>query len=122
MGGALWSGCGNDVPIRPSYKTDIAPLMEARCIRCHGAGGTLNLDPDITPSPAYSLHGAPTNGYFTQLDDVSTGKYGLLHYAVTPAASMQLYVVSIGMPPPPADKLDDRDTDMLFRWLANPLP
>ena len=58
-------------PARPTYKNDIAPLMEAHCIRCHGAGGTLNADPDIPkiacaePSDAERLMRAKTTGNFT---------------------------------------------------------
>jgi hypothetical protein len=120
MGGALWSGCGNDVPVRPSYKTDIAPLMEAHCVRCHGAGGTLNADPDMSPS--FPFKGAPTNGYFTQLADPGAGKYGALHYTGTLTPYMKMFLVDIGMPPPPSDRLDNRDIDMLLDWCANPLP
>ena len=36
-----------DTPHAPTYTLDIQPLVLSRCVRCHGAGGHLNADPDI---------------------------------------------------------------------------
>ena len=42
----LTAGCGTEpVPDTPSFAVDVAPIMHARCVRCHGGGGTLNIDP-----------------------------------------------------------------------------
>ena len=68
LGGAGCVESSGDEPINPTYSHQIKPLMEAHCIRCHGAGGTLNLDPDI-PDAEGVLQGAPIRGDFTMLND-----------------------------------------------------
>ncbi|HEV3031119.1 MAG TPA: hypothetical protein VG319_05715 [Polyangia bacterium] len=117
------AGCGNAVPDRPSYERDIKPLMEAHCIRCHGAGGTLNADPDIAANAKF--HGAPTNGDFTTLDDVN-GHFGLLHYTDMGAGTavvLKSFVDTLGpMPLPPADPLTSYEHELLFTWAHTPLP
>ncbi len=118
MGGALWSCCGNDVPIRPSYRINIAPLMEAHCTRCHGAGGTLNGDPDSPGVLGQPAGGPPTNGDFTSLAG-SNGHKGLSSYN---AALMKTYIESGPMPPPPAPPLTDWEYTMLLEWCDNQIP
>ena len=115
------AGCLNAVPDRPTYERDIKPLMEAHCIRCHGAGGTLNADPDIM---SVKVHGAPTMSDFTLLQDAN-GRLGLLHYTAMGAggvASLHAYVDGLlgPMPPPPADRLTNWESDLLFTWANNP--
>lgn len=40
------AGCPNDLPecpdpsAAPSYQTEVAPIIEAECLACHGPGGT----------------------------------------------------------------------------------
>jgi hypothetical protein len=115
------AGCGeNPAPERPTYARDIKPLLEARCIRCHGAGGALNNDPDH----GGAFPGAPTHGDFTRLDDDPKGMHGLLYYTSAGtggAAQMKSWVVTIGMPPPPSDRLTDRETTILLDWANAPL-
>ncbi len=116
-------GCGeNDVPVNPSYARDIQPLLDAHCVRCHGAGGTLNGDPDVPPGSiklpcapipdggAYTC--APTNGDFTALNGAN-GKAGLATYA----AGIKTYL-ALPMPPPPSEPLDDYETNLLVTWAA----
>jgi mono/diheme cytochrome c family protein len=117
------AGClvsSSDVPENPSYHREIKPLMEAHCIRCHGAGGTLNGDPDIPD--VSTIKGPPTNGDLTALADDAAGKHGLMYYVdgAPGAPFMGLYLPS--MPPPPAEPLTSRESAMLLKWLSNPLP
>src|SRR5258708_23647939 len=57
-----------DPPAKPSFATDVLPVMEAHCTRCHGGNGLL-LDPGGTPSnPIFK--GPPLDGYFTQYGDM----------------------------------------------------
>jgi cytochrome c553 len=115
------AGCGGTpAPDRPTYSRDIQPLMTAHCIRCHGAGGTLNKDPDIPGDNKVPYVGAPTNGYLTQLADTGPGKLGLMSYATTARPLMTAALPY--MPPPPAPPLTDREYTTLVRWLDNPLP
>jgi len=113
------AGCGETpAPDRPTYSRDIQPLMTAHCIRCHGAGGTLNKDPD---SALVNSTQQPTGGDFTALSDDAAGKHGLTYYATDPAGKMLMSVFLPQMPPTPAPALTDREFTILTRWLSNPL-
>src|SRR3954462_11813653 len=100
VGGASLSGCGeNAVPERPSYARDIAPLMGARCIRCHGAGGTLNTDPAIAP---IMMVQAPKNSDFATPGPGGTGiPPGLLNFTGGAANLFMSSIDTLPMPPPP---------------------
>jgi mono/diheme cytochrome c family protein len=120
------AGCLNAIPDRPSYERDIKPLMEAHCIRCHGAGGTLNTDPDIPPPPHAKVQGPPLNSDFTSLQG-ENGHFGLMNYTLGGSPGvvfLKTYVEgTLGpMPPPPADPLTNWERDLLFTWANNPLP
>lgn len=132
----LVSACSTEpVPDMPSFETDIKPFTVARCVRCHGGGGTLNLDPDTTDS---RFQFAPTNGFFDQYGDppgcmTPNGLVcrGLAYYsAATPVdggssagqghALWNIFFPE--MPPAPAAKLSDRERELIEKWIANPLP
>jgi hypothetical protein len=121
--GAL-AGCGEEpVPLNPSYSVDIKPLMGARCIRCHGAGGTLNVDPDSLLK-GKTVPKAPNLADFTKLEDTPGGPKGLLSFtSAVPGgdATMMLFVRTGPMPPPPAPHLTEREFEMLERWVKNPI-
>ena len=116
----LGAGCGEEpAPLFPSYATDVKPLVAARCIRCHGAGGMLNTDPDSTPVLGVQK---PNNSDFTRLDDAN-GNYGLLHYTSAGAGGVKSLTTFLSMmPPPPAPPLTDREYNILVNWAKNPLP
>ncbi|HEY2731157.1 MAG TPA: hypothetical protein VGK52_14540 [Polyangia bacterium] len=106
------AGCLNSVPERPSYERDIKPLMEAHCIRCHGAGGTLNADPDI----------AKISGVQKPLATDFTSLNGLMPLTGPAEPALELFIRSLPMPPPPSDLLTSWESDLLFTWAKNPLP
>jgi hypothetical protein len=119
LGAGALAGCGEtEIPERPTYTHDIKPLVEAHCIRCHGAGGQLNQDPDITGVVAGNTL---TNGDFTSLQDDASGKHGLLYYT-TPAGATFWNIWFPKMPPTPAPALTERELTIFQRWYANPLP
>jgi hypothetical protein len=121
LAGAGLAGCGAEaVPDFVSYSRQIQPLMEARCVRCHGAGGTLNADSDILPN-VNKYSGAPTNGYFNRLEDDGM-KFGLMHYTGGLVAFTMGYVDGGPMPLPPAAPLSDREHELFSNWLSNPYP
>jgi hypothetical protein len=113
------AGCGEEpVPTVVTYSQHIKPLVEAHCIRCHGAGGMFNADPYAVP---VNNSQGPTNGDFTTLNDVGTAPnvvYGLLHYTGAGAILMKAYLLE--MPPAPAPPLTDRENQMMLNWIANP--
>ena len=128
--GGMFAGCGEQpVPERVTYAHDIKPLMEARCIRCHGAGQMLNDDPDSVKTLDVTK---PNAGDFTGLENGPAGN-GLLAYTVGGGVLMKAYILSQKdpktgatnpplMPPSPAPQLTSREREMLLKWLANPLP
>ena len=121
-------GCGEEpVPAEPGFATDVRPIMVARCVRCHGAGGKLNGDP-------LSDAGAPpTNGYFDQYNDggacgpqdpLAGCKRGALYYG-------KLKMIFTGrlrssgmdrMPPLPAETLTEHQIQIIERWSAQATP
>jgi hypothetical protein len=112
------AGCENPVPLNPSYERDIKPLMEAHCTRCHGAGGSLNTDPDI---PLVSGVQKPNATDFTSLQG-ENGHLGLLTYTGPGFVILESSVNTLPMPPPPSAPLTDYERDLLFTWAKNPLP
>jgi hypothetical protein len=131
-GGAI-AGCGEEpIPDNVSYARDIKPLMEARCIRCHGAGDAFNRDPGLSPAFLNVPHpDTPTKGDFTRLDDhvnkAGVMVKGLMFYTrMTGHIYMDAYLIpekgSPMMPPPPAPALTTRERDMLLKWVSFPNP
>ncbi len=127
-GGAL-AGCGEEpIPDVVSYARDIKPLMEARCIRCHGAGGTENKDPSL---PAwfvamYMTDMPKPSSDFTTFDKLKPFGGLMKAFLVPVKADATLTpprpAVSALMPPPPSPTLTDRERDMLIKWGAAPNP
>jgi mono/diheme cytochrome c family protein len=115
------------VPAQPSFEADVKPIMVLRCVRCHGAGGTLQGDPPGSPLP-----GPPPNGYFDHYEDrdctitdagtiSETCKRGAAYYVDV----IRQYINMTGefrMPPPPAPMLTSRELDILNRWAAETPP
>jgi hypothetical protein len=111
----LFVGCDAPVPVNPGYAADVRPIFVARCVRCHGANGTLNVDPDDPE------RGAPKIVYLNQYDTVG-GHVG----AGTFAAQIPLYIHSDDeskrMPPPPSSRLSDWELAVIDAWAATTPP
>jgi mono/diheme cytochrome c family protein len=121
LAGAALAGCANEAPAFPTYSHDVKPIMEAHCIRCHGAGGKLNMDVYEAPVLKSPTNTKALQGDFTRLDDAN-GIFGLLHYTAGGAAGLHLYVDTGPMPPPPAPALTNYEYDTLFTWATEPTP
>jgi hypothetical protein len=119
-GGVVASGCGeNPVPTNPTYTHDIKQILDARCIRCHGANGTQNADPEVptftTPPTLKAMIGPvqPT-GDFTTYEGIvkySGATYTALWHQIMPY-----------MPPPPSDAISGWEFDTLDKWLRETNP
>ncbi len=93
------AACGPSVPANPDWATDVLPVLDARCNRCHSAPPRL----DPTVKPLTPGGGPPTPiGNFTD-QQAATGLASLIISDVT----------SKKMPPAPAAPLDDWEIQML---------
>jgi hypothetical protein len=129
-GGVMASGCGeNPVPLNPTYSQHIKPIMTAYCIRCHGAGGMPNGDPEIpvgfnpvSPPPLKIPTMIGIKNKPSPAADLTTYE-GIAKYAYSggaPNAFMEAFLPY--MPPPPSSPISGWELDTLQAWLKNPLP
>lgn len=126
--GASAAGCTPEENVRPSFETDVKPIFQAHCVRCHGAGGTLNGDPTSQGMPIYQ--NPPALGYLDNYDDqgdcpsgtLSPCKRGAYFYATDGKLIMTGYLNGkpAPMPPPPAAPLTDWEKDTILFWLLHP--
>lgn len=126
----LLAGCGDEpIPEQVTFEPTMRHVFAAHCVRCHGAGGTLNADP-LTfgghdgPSIAYLDHYADQGD--CTLDPVAMSvpdscKRGALFNAATIHQYVQAKDAS-RMPPAPSDPLADYELALVLKWTDNPLP
>jgi mono/diheme cytochrome c family protein len=113
-------------PAAPGYQTDVKPILDANCVRCHGEGDKLSVDPGLTGN----LKGlAPMIVYLDHYEDRPNCGGGTMPClgAKTNALLAALYVAYPDsnynrMPPKPSERLSDRDIDLLKRWAAEMPP
>jgi hypothetical protein len=131
-------------PSEPAFDTDVLPIFQAHCTRCHGNGpdgGTLNNAG--VPGVTYNAAGPnQTLGPFlTQFGDIcppladggagtcfntpeSKCKCGAFVWAQPPDFYIKTYIdpsYSLRMPPPPAPPLNDWELKVVNAWVANPI-
>jgi hypothetical protein len=128
--GAGAFGCGGEEPIpaSPTFEPTIRTLLQAHCVRCHGAGGTLNTDPaslykdmagqgyfnryedrDCVPLPDLSLPADCQKGARSEVITIKT----YIHLAESDP---------VHMPPLPSDPLTSWELQLLDNWLDEPDP
>ena len=121
-------GCGSDmpeVPANPKYTTDVAPILNTHCIRCHGLGDMLHTmivngypnSPSVCylqryddegectdPNSTTCLHGAGYCGTRDGTESLITSMINMPNDS------------SSRMPPVPADPLSDFEKAVINRW------
>jgi hypothetical protein len=115
LGGA---GCTSypSPPSKPAFDTDVLPIFEAHCTRCHGNGpdgGALNRA--VAPNFPYPDGGPnPTAAPFLTIFG-SAARYALeLPMYLNPDYTQR-------MPPPPAPLLNDWELKVVLAWSKNPI-
>ncbi|HZL19390.1 MAG TPA: hypothetical protein VFG23_16775 [Polyangia bacterium] len=135
FGGPLLAGCQPAAPASPSYEADVRPIFMSHCVRCHGAGGNLNMAKEpvedggvinIIPVSNCWLDQYANTGMCTS---TSTASFPCRFGALTWATSELLMLIhrsdntTIPMPPPPAPILDDWELKVVDAWVAEkPMP
>ena len=122
--------CTPSVPDAPTYKADVQPIMLARCVRCHGSyDGTMNsLNGD--PAAKNTTSATPAICFFQHYDDAGdcSGTAASCQRGAHYCATLMGPFINADdsskqrMPPLPADRLNDWESQVLNRWIANPLP
>jgi hypothetical protein len=129
------AGCEEPVPAQPSFAQDVLPIFRATCVRCHGAGGTLNTDPRMTgvykgeTAPgghldSYADVGDCTVDPVTMQTPASCGKGALSEY-MNINIYLNVFPPALRMPPLPAEPLARWEHEVVDNWLAEkpvPLP
>jgi hypothetical protein len=126
-------GCSPAVPAMPTYTNDVRPILMAHCVRCHGANEMLNPTPDVP-----GARNVPTICYLQRYEDagdctvVATCQHGAGYCGTVMQGSTESLIASRiklpagetgAMPPPPADRLNDWEMEVLTRWSsATPAP
>ena len=107
-------GCNLEpgVPGQPSYETDVKPILEARCIRCHGfpqLGGapmTSRFDVFECPAPDQTACAAGAKDKALLMPDrIASDQHALFH-----------------MPPAPAAPLSPYQIDTITKWATGSVP
>jgi mono/diheme cytochrome c family protein len=126
---ALLAGCQESLPAQPTYTTDIKPLFEANCVRCHGAGGKVSSDPRTGPSYMNDMPVSHLNQYASTGDCDPDGGvatvpcvYGAQWAAGLPLLQAYIHGRGVQMPLPPAEPLSDWELSLVDRWLAKGYP
>lgn len=117
--------CGSpSVPANPAYDVDVRPILMARCVRCHGAGGMLNAPAGVAGDALQSTH-CFLDRYQNEGDctaDPTNCKIGAKNWAGTiPTLIRNAPSAILVMPPPPSQALDDWAVEILDNWSKNPV-
>jgi mono/diheme cytochrome c family protein len=127
LGGPLLAGCQPAAPASPSFEADVRPIYMSHCVRCHGAGGTLNNA--LAPVPDGGLLGPLiSNVWLDQygnsgacgatVDPNAPCHFGALTFATDTETVIHETGTVLTMPPPPAPRLNDWELKVVDAWVA----
>jgi hypothetical protein len=105
------AACGEEVPASPTYFDDVQPLLQANCVRCHGA---VPSDPKIARFrlDRYVKDDAATFDVWDYAQAAGGEAAPLVHVAVDLEAPAM----------PPDYALTERQRELLARWVAQGAP
>jgi hypothetical protein len=126
-------GCQEPVPDQPTYSTEIRPLLEAHCVRCHspdGVDGGTGQDPrSVLPTDQ------PQQSYLDMFADLgdcepdgnaapTTPCWRGAHYEATvgPMSAYLHTTSSIRMPLAPSEPLTSWELSLVDKWIATGAP
>jgi hypothetical protein len=129
---ALLVGCQEPVPGQPTYTTDLKPLFEAHCVRCHSAdgvdGGTgqdprsiLPTDQPVSHLDSYADVGdCSLDGAATATVPCVRGAY--FEATLGPMSAYLHMTSSLRMPLAPSEPLTSWELSLVDKWIANGAP
>jgi hypothetical protein len=130
----LLAGCEEPIPEKVTFEPTMRALFASHCVRCHGAGGTLNNDPELTGLPHDDK---PSTTYLDQFGDTGDCTIDPMtklipmscrRGALYSASTIKFYSVMAKdteptrMPPAPSDPLTDWEKQLVGKWCDNPMP
>jgi hypothetical protein len=124
---SLLAACSPEVPANPTYTTDVKAILDAHCVRCHGAGDMLNAYPhggssNPTPRRCY-LQRFGDEGDCSNVTNPDC-KPGVGNTVCGPLISLYINTTpgsTLFMPPPPSDPLNDWEKEVIARWTTQGL-
>ena len=112
-------------PAQPAYDIDVRPIFMAHCVRCHGAGGNLNVPteptgPDAAVIPSIS---DPTVQAMFFAFNLYLDQYASAAGMATTIGSSVLESATgvTAMPPAPAPRLNDWERGVVINWSKHPI-
>jgi hypothetical protein len=118
----LTLGCAPAVPANPTYTSDVKAILDAHCVRCHGANNML------VSMFVFNRDQPPTTCYLQRYEDdcsVTPCKAGAGNPSCV--ALINPYITSprdsiTAMPPLPAQELNDWEKEIIKTWVAHGAP
>jgi hypothetical protein len=120
----LTLGCSPPVPATPTFTKDVKPIFDAHCVRCHGAGGSLNVVPPSVTAPKSCY----LNMFATEGDCTVTSppcKMGAMAALCFGLAANYIDLpdnATLRMPPLPAEPLNDWEKEVIKTWVKAGAP
>jgi hypothetical protein len=124
------AGCESPIPPNPTFEIDVKPIFFAHCVRCHGAGGTLNNDPRALNGYATDMPGVAHLDFYADQGDCTPDAQGNIPVSCERGAKTEVTVIgayihltsAMRMPLAPAPPLDDWELKVIDRWIAQGAP